>query len=454
MLNVLLALSVALVSTNAIAAAGTSDPRTQIDAYARAFVGTRIAPSVSIAITRDGQVVYDRSFGNRSIEPKLPAGPTTAYDGASLMKQFTAAALALLATQGKVDLHARLSRYLPQIPHAGEVTIAQLYGMTSGYQDTGNGSANADVPLATRITRAAARPLLFQPGTRFNYSNTNYELLGLLIERVSGTSYATFVQTRIIEPLQLRNWTLLGAGVLPRDRATSYFFATPIRGYPDPYAEKPNLLGASGSLWIDARDMAAWDEALLEHRVVSVAMWRIMTTAGALRDGSSTGYGAGEYVTTFRGHRLIWHGGNHVGSTSENWILPDDRISITVLCNGGLTPVPQLTRAIAALYIPQNDAAAPKSAEMAPVPTALQARALAWLTRALDGRETAADFGSDFAAMGRKYGAPQRFAPRGFDDRGTVQLSVFSVELMGKPYTYYYDAVRKGGLALLPVWNP
>lgn len=444
----------ALVSTGRGAAADTSDPSARIDTYARAFIGTGIAPSVSIAITRDGQVVYAKSFGDRSIDPKLPAGPNTVYDAASLTKQFTAAALALLATQGKIDLSAPLSRYLPQIPHAGEVTIAQLYGMTSGYQDTGNGSDDPTIPLATRITRVAARPLLFQPGTRYNYSNTNYELLGLLIERVSGVPYATFVQTRIVDPLQLRSWTLLGTGTLPQDRVTNYFFPTPIRGYPDPNAGKTNLLGASGDMWIEARDMAAWDEALLAHRVVSAAMWRIMTTPGTLRDGSSTGYGAGENVTEFRGHRLIWHGGNHVGSTAENWILPDDGMSITVLCNGGLTAVPQLIRAIAALYIPQNDAPTPAATSLAPPPPAMQTQARAWLLRALEGREMSADFGDDFAAMGRKYGPPQQFKGLTLDDRGTVQLAVFSVELMNKPYTYVYDATKKAGLALLPVWNP
>ncbi|HVR47501.1 MAG TPA: serine hydrolase domain-containing protein [Candidatus Binatia bacterium] len=444
----------ALVSTGPIAAAETSDPGAQIDAYARAFIGTGIAPSVSIAITRDGQVVYAKGFGDRSIDPRLPASPNTVYDGASLMKQFTAAALTLLATQGKIDLHAPLSRYVPQIPHAREVTIAQLYGMTSGYQDTGKGSDDATVPLATRITRDTARPLLFQPGTRFNYSNTNYELLGLLIERVGGVPYATFMQTYIVEPLQLRNWTLLGTGTLPRDRATSYFFPTPIRGYPDPNGGKRNLLGASGDISIDVRDMAAWDEALLAHRVVSAAMWRIMTTPGTLRNGSSTGYGAGEYVTEFRGHRLIWHGGNHVGSTAENWILPDDRMSITVLCNGGFTAVPQLIRAIAALYIPENGAATPTPAKSPKPSSAMQSQALAWLQRALKGREMAAEFGGDFAAMGRKYGPPQHLTPLVLDNRGTVQIAAFSVELMGKPYTYYYDATKKAGFALLPVWKP
>jgi D-alanyl-D-alanine carboxypeptidase len=444
----------ALVSMPPIAAAEPSDPSAQIDAYARAFVGTGIAPSVSIAITRDGRVVYAKSFGDRSIDPKLPADPNTAYDGASLMKQFTAAALALLATQGKVDLRAPLSRYLPQIPHAGEVTIAQLYGMTSGYQDVGEGSDDAGIPLAERIRRDTARPLLFQPGTRFNYSNTNYELMALLVERVSAVPYATFVRTHIVEPLQLRSWTLVGGGPLPPDRATSYFFPTPIRGYPQPNAEKTHLLGASGDILIDVRDMAAWDEALLAHRVVSASMWRIMTTPGTLRDGSSTGYGAGEYVTEFRGHRLIWHGGNHLGSTSENWMLPDDRLSITVLCNGGLTAVPQLIRAIAALYVPGNGAATPIPGHLPRPPSAMQSQALAWLRRALDGREMAADFGGDFAAMGRKYGPPQHVTALEFDDRGTVRIATFSVELMGKPYTFYYEAAKQAGFALLPVWNP
>ncbi len=84
----------------------------------------------------------------------------------------------------------------------------------------------------------------------------------------------------------------------------------------------------------------------------------------------------------------------------------------------------------------------------------MQAQALAWLQRALNGRETAADFGGDFATMGRKYGPPQHLKPLALDDRGTPQLAVFSVELMGKPYTYYYEATKKAGFALLPVWNP
>ncbi|HKU80602.1 MAG TPA: serine hydrolase domain-containing protein, partial [Candidatus Tumulicola sp.] len=331
---------------------------------------------------------------------------------------------------------------------------AQLYGMTSGYQDTGEGSNDATVPLATRITRVAARPLLFRPGTRFNYSNTNYELLGLLVQHVGGVPYATFMKTHVVDPLQLRSWAILGNGALPQDRATSYFFPTPIRGYPEPNAGKTNLLGASGDIWIDVRDMAAWDEALLAHRVVSAAMWKIMTTSGRLNDGSSTGYGAGEYVTTFRGHRLVWHGGNHLGSTSENWILPDDRLSITVLCNGGFTAVPQLIRAIAALYIPPSAAADPRASALPPPPPEMQSPALAWLRRALNGQETSTDFGDDFAAMGRKYGAPEDPAPVGLDDRGTVQIAVFSLKLKGRPYTYYYDATRKAGFALLPVWGP
>jgi CubicO group peptidase (beta-lactamase class C family) len=448
------------------APATASDPAAQIDAIARKFASLPTVPSVSIAVVRDGRVIYLKSFGHRELEKPLPADPDTVYDIASLSKQFTAAAFFMLVDEGKLDPHARLSRYLPAIPHGGEITLDQVVGMTSGYQDIGEDPKHGVVvrPGMTRdeeLKLYTGLPLLFPPGTQFGYTNTNYEIMALLIEKASGMPFETFVRQRIVEPLHLASWSLLSSSSAPENRATGYFFPTPVRGYIDP--EKQVLFGASGSMRLSVRDMAVWDSDLLDHRVVPASVWKAMSTGGSLRNGAPSGYGGGEFVATFRGHRLISHAGNHSDSTTENWVLPDDHLAIAAFCNGGLAPVGALAGAIAGIFIPSGTESPPASAHPPTPPAEVTTAARLWLERALAGKQTTMpaapasrrrDYLDDFAETGRRYGTIERFTPIAIQDRGTKAASFYSVDLHGGPFTFYYDVTAESGVSLAPIWKP
>jgi len=453
-----------LASSSPVQAAPGPDVTAQIDAVVKRFAALPTVPSVSIAVVRDGEIVYLKSFGYRDLDTKAAATPDTVYDLASLSKQFTAAAFFMLVREGKIDPRAPLSAYLPDMPHAAAVTVAQVVGMTSGYQDIGE-------PAPSDVAVTAALPLLFEPGTQFGYSNTNYELMALLIERAAGMPFQTFVRQRIVEPLALASWSMQSSMPAPDNRATGYAFPTPVRGYVDPEAQKLVLFGASGSMRLSVRDMAEWDRAILAGRVVTPDVWKDMSTGGTLGDGRPSGYGAGEFVSTFRGHRLVSHSGNHADATTENWILPDDHLAIVAFCNAGLTPVGNLVRAIASLYI-ADDAPAPappspppsQAPSQAPMPTpAMTAAARTWLERALAGTQSVfaaptaerrRDYLADFAELGRRYGTIEGFTPVALQDRGTTLATFYSVTLHGQTYSYLYDVTAGSGVAIIPVWNP
>lgn len=439
------------------AARAQPDPSAQIDAYARSLIATGVAPSLSIAVVRDGRLAYFRAFGDRDLESKQPATPQTVYEIASLSKQFAAAALLMLVAEGKVDRHARLSRYLPGIPQADKVGIDELFGMTAGYQDSNDEAADDRVPLARRFREAAERPLLFPPGTQFSYSNTNYELMGLVVEKVSGMPFETFLRERIAGPLHLTSWSMIGSRDPSSNVAVGYAFPTPVRGHANPPNGQLALLGASGGMRLSVADMVRWDDDILRyHRVVTPEIWRAMSTSGKLRNGEPTSYGAGEFVSTFHGHRLISHGGDLTNTTTQNWIFPDDGTTITAYCNAGLAPVAELVSAIASIYFPQTRTPEPSKGPATAhlPPQALTAQARGWLQRALSGGGKSAEYGKDFAETGRRYGAIHAFVPLAFQDRGTTLVAFFSVTLGDVPFTYYYDGTEKRGVALIPVWKP
>jgi D-alanyl-D-alanine carboxypeptidase len=449
--------AVALSACSLPVARAQQDSSADIDAYARSLIATGIAPSLSIAVVRGGRIAYLRSFGRRNLALHEPATPQTVYSIASLSKQFTAAALLMLVADGKVDRHAYLSRYAPEIPQSSKVTIDELVGMTSGYQDTDDEAADGAIPLPERFKHATERPLLFPPGTQFSYSNTNYELMALVVQKVSGMPFETFVRKRIVEPLHLTSWSLIGLKPLPSNNAVGYSFPTPVRGYPNPANGQLALLGGSGGMRLSVDDMILWNEDLARnHRVIGPEIWQAMSTSGTLRNGQRTGYGAGQFVGSFHGHLLISHGGDLSDTTTQNWIFPEDGTAITVYCNAGLAPVTELVGAIASIYFPARGT--PQPPQTPPPghlpPPALTAEARAWLHRALTGRETSAKYGRDFAATGRRYGTMHGFAPLAFQDRGTTLVAFFSVTLGNEPFTFYYDGTEKRGVALLPVWKP
>ena len=180
--------------------------RDQIDKLATDALAQSGVPSASIAVVRDGKIVYLKAYGSARLEPKTPATPAMRYSIGSISKQFTAAAMLLLQEQGKLSLDDKVAKFIPDLTRANEVTIRQLLSHTSGYQDYW--PQDYVMPMMLQpVTSAkildmwARKPLDFDPGTKWQYSNTNYVIAGVIIEKASGRPLLQFLKDNVFAPL-------------------------------------------------------------------------------------------------------------------------------------------------------------------------------------------------------------------------------------------------------------
>jgi len=322
-----------IVSTGAIAAPLSPTQIAAIDAAALKALATTGVPAVSIAVVRDGQIAYTHAYGVQ--KAGVAARADARYKIASISKQFTAAALLLLAEDGKLSLDDPVSKYLPDLTRAKEVKLRQLLSHTSGYRDFWPQDFSfADMERPTTpghiLDKWARVPLDFAPGTRWQYSNTGYVVAGQIVEQVAGVPLFDFLKARVFDRL----------GMHPVDQDSGMTDADPL-GY-HRYAlgpvlvEKqsaPGWLYAAGELAMTASDLARWDISVIDQSVMKPASYREQQTEVLLSSGAGTDYGLGVYVGIRKGHRRINHGGEAVGYLSENRIYPDDRAAIVVLDN-------------------------------------------------------------------------------------------------------------------------
>ncbi|HEY5093733.1 MAG TPA: serine hydrolase domain-containing protein [Candidatus Eremiobacteraceae bacterium] len=310
-----------------------SDSQRRVDALVHATMMHQHLPGLSIAIARRGHVLYARGYGFRDFAKQIPADTTTVYNIASNSKQFTAASIMLLQQEGKLNLDDKLSRYLPEFAHGAQITLSELLTHTSGipdYVDLNDLPHRATAKQFADLVRAA--PLDFPPGSRFEYSNTNYMILGLIVEQVSGTSYSSFVSRRIFDPLKMTNASTRVIPASQPDGALGYTYDGNIVLAP----QTPDDLGyGDGTVNASVLDLVKWDAGLDDGHVVDAASWQAMTHS-PLRVGYGPrgGYGFGLDLSTLYGHREVSHEGFNVGFASVNATFPDDGIEIVALSNG------------------------------------------------------------------------------------------------------------------------
>lgn len=296
-------------------------------------------PSVSIAIVKDGELAYARAFGAARLEPRTAATPESRYKIASNSKQIAAAAVLLLVEEGKLSLDDPVSRFFPELKRAADISVRQLLNHTSGYQDYYAVDylsliMQSDIPPDRILAMYAQKPLDFEPGTRYQYSNTNYVLLGRIIEQVSGEPLAQFLRTRIFDKLGMDS--AIDVNVLPLGPAdpagyTRYALG-PVR---EVGAEGKGWMWATAELAMTASDLAKWDISLMEGSLLTPASLAALSTATLLKDGTPTNYALGLGVSQMaNGHRRWGHTGGASGFLSSNATYPDDRMAITVLSNG------------------------------------------------------------------------------------------------------------------------
>jgi CubicO group peptidase (beta-lactamase class C family) len=315
-----------------------AEARAAIDAAVRQVLDNNGAPSASIAVVRDGAIAYLGAYGRARIEPPaVPATTEMRYSIGSISKQFTAAAILLLAEEGRLSLDDRISRWLPDLTRAGDVTVRQILSMISGYQDFW--PQDYVMPGMLRPTTAqqildgwAKIPLDFEPGTKWQYSNTNYVIAGVIAERVSGTPLVDFLRQRVFTPLGMTTVVNSDEAALGPGDPMRYlrYGLGPLRPAPK---EGPGWMFAAGELAMTARDLARWDIATIDQKVLKPESYRVMQTDVVLRNGVGTGYGLGLQVSAPAGRRQLAHTGEVSGFTAANVIYPDDRAAIAVLTN-------------------------------------------------------------------------------------------------------------------------
>ncbi|HVT03196.1 MAG TPA: serine hydrolase domain-containing protein [Thermoanaerobaculia bacterium] len=295
------------------------------------------APSASVAVVTDGKIAYTHAYGTAQLETKKAATPQMRYSIGSISKQFTSASILLLAEEGRLSLDDKIVRWLPELTRARDVSIRQLLSMTSGYQDFW--PQDYVMPMMLKDVRPdeiARRwgqiPLDFEPGSKWQYSNTNYVIAGIIIEKVAGVPVMEFLQKRIFEPLHMTSVTNSDVAELGKEEPTRYlrYALGPPRLAPK---EGRGWMFAAGELAMTAGDLARWDLSVIDQTILHQASYRELTKEVQLTSGIGSRYGLGVSLSTVDGRRLVSHGGEVSGFTARNDIYPEDRAAVVVLTN-------------------------------------------------------------------------------------------------------------------------
>jgi CubicO group peptidase (beta-lactamase class C family) len=295
------------------------------------------APGAAVLVVRNGSILLRKGFGMASLELGVRIDPTQVFRIGSITKQFTAVGILQLVAAGKMKLDDDISAYVPEFRVGDKVTIAQLLNQTSGlpsYTDEKKwlSTSRQDVAPADLLSFTKGKPLLFQPGTNWAYSNTNYILLGEAIARVSGESYASYVQTKLFGPAGMQHTQYDNLDDVILGRVPGYAGAGPKRWKNATYLSMTQPY-AAGALVSTVDDLWKWDKALSEGNLISRRLLAEAHADTLLPDGRSTGYGYGWRIGTVGRFRTIEHGGDINGFTAYEMKVPDGDLYIAILSN-------------------------------------------------------------------------------------------------------------------------
>ena len=411
--------------------------REKVDVIVRQGLTDTGVPSASIAIVQAGAITYLQAYGDGRIEPRAPALPSMRYSIGSISKQFTAAAVLLLAEQGKLSLDDPVSRFVPNLSRGNEVTIRELLSHTSGYQDYW---PQDYVPLCMLqaitadkiLDQWARKPLDFDPGTEWQYSNTNFVIAGLIVEKTSGEPLLQFLSEHIFTPLGMKSVMNIDQNRLTETDATGYlrYALGPPRLAPK---EGKGWLFAAGELAMPAEDLAKWDISMINQTVLRPASYAQMEKEVVLKNGLGTRYGLGVSVREESGQRAIEHGGEVSGFTAHNLVFPDARIAVVVLVNeDSVDASGDIARKIAALLFREADAGKQED-QSREIFAALQHGKI---NRALFTDNCNRYFSEqalrDFASSLGPLGSPTEFTQTYRQDRGGMTFRLFEVHFPNK----------------------
>lgn len=300
------------------------------------------APGATVIVVKDGKPVLRRAYGMADTAKGVKMTPEMALRLGSITKQFTSTAILMLAEEGKLSVDDDITKHLPDYPTKGKrITIEHLLTHTSGIPSyTGKPgymvNMAQDVSVAQMIDTFKNDPLEFEPGSQYRYNNSGYFLLGAIIEKISGQTYAAFLEQRIFKPLGMRDtyYEGLGASQAPvaagHSRSEKGFGAARPLSMTQPYA--------AGSLVSTVDDLARWDAAIGAGKLLTPSSWQRAFTSYRLSDGKATGYGYGWDVSKVQGETAMGHGGGINGFSTHALRFPEQKVYVVVLTNSDSGP--------------------------------------------------------------------------------------------------------------------
>jgi CubicO group peptidase (beta-lactamase class C family) len=294
-------------------------------------------PGAAVAIIQDGKTLLQKGYGMASLEKGSRCESTTDFRLASMTKQFTAACVLLLAQEKKLSLDEPLTAFFPEFPAYGkQITVRHLLHHTSGlldYEDL--------IPKGTTLPvldRDVLRLLIkqdhtqFKPGERFEYSNSGYSILSLIVETRSGMPFPRFLKTRIFEPLKMRGTLAYeqGFSVIP-NRACGY--SSEANAFKQTDQSLTSSVLGDGGIYSSVTDLAKWDAALYGGKVLPRSLIAQAFEPGPKADAAGNRYGCGWFINQYRGLKEIWHSGNTMGFTSRILRFPEKKFAVVILAN-------------------------------------------------------------------------------------------------------------------------
>ena len=318
-----------LAVASSLCSAGVPDVERQVDEIFAAVAGGKL-PGAAVAVTVDGRTVLRKGYGMADVAGAKAISPGTIFRIASVTKSLTATAILQLVDAGKLKLDDPISRYLPDAPGGGKILVRHLLSHTAGVPDF--------IPYAA----AMRGPLEFEPGSRLNYTNNGYRMLGRIIEKVSGRPWDEYLRDLILAPLGMEHTGFDRGGVA--GVATGYLVGK-AGAYESVAVTDARDADSAGGLCSTVDDLVRFENALVSGKLLRPETRERAWTPVALSDGRKGAYGYGWMLTRYRGLREIGHGGDITGFNSYIAYYPEARLTVTVLSNVGMRPAGPLATA-------------------------------------------------------------------------------------------------------------
>lgn len=412
-----------------------------IDQYVADQVKTRNLIGVSLALVRNGKVELAKGYGTTALEKGSPVTADTPFAIGSVSKQFTCAAILILAKEGKLSINDPVSKYYPNLTKAAQVKIQDLMGHTSGYPDYYpldflDRRMKSPIELDDLIQKYAGGKLDFEPGEKYSYSNTGYIILGRIVEKVSGDSLADFLSKKIFKPLGMTNTQL---DPDPKSPGLSIGHTSHLLGPTEAaIPEGKGWLYGAGGIYSSANDLAKWDIGLMEGKVVDESYLTQLETARKLNDGRKRYYSYGLTIAERDGETILNHGGAVSGFHSYNSMIRRTKSAVILLANAEHIDTSGMHRDIATLLI-RDPIAIPKI--QGPTATQDAKNLIAQLQKGELKRDRLAEefshyMNDDLVAKAKErlgaLGEPTRVDIEGTSERGGMEVVSFKITFKTK----------------------